>query len=87
MRNSKEENEELKIREYIINLNNDGFCIYAKTIEEAVSIFENYCYKYSKESNNRDFREYWSELYDVMKRKKYIIVENYDFYGVRRILN
>ena len=68
-------------------MNNDVYCVYARDEPEAKEIFINHCEHYATVSRKKEYREYWEAIHDIVISKKLIITENFDFNGVRRILN
>lgn len=71
-------------KEFILHINGEGFYIYGKTEDEALTIFVNMCQKH-KQTNNNNYMSYWSNLISHVKSRNFIITENLDFEGVRKI--
>ena len=74
------------IKEFIIHVDNQGFYIYASNKDEAVDKFLKACEDYSL-TENKDYAKYWSELFNKVVCGDYAMVENFDFHGIRKIIN
>lgn len=72
-------------KEFIININGEGFYIYSNSKDEALMIFQNMCKKYSNTSNI-NYKKYWNDIIESLISNKYILTENLNFDGVRKIL-
>lgn len=74
----------MDIKEYILNIYNETFAVYAESEKQAINTFLKLCDKYS-DTENINFKNYWLNLKDFIKREGYKIIENADFHGVRKL--
>lgn len=73
-------------KEYILNVNGEGFYIYEDSEKAAKGRFLMTCTDFAN-TRNEEYRNYWMNLYDMVLTGKYILTENFDFRGVRKINN
>ena len=71
-------------KEYILNVCNETYAIYAETKICAINIFLDLCDKYSV-TDEIDFKNYWLKLKKDILNNKFQIIENLDFHGVRKL--
>lgn len=74
----------MDIKEYILLVVNNVFRIYAHNQKEAISIFGKACAEF-RNTDNKHYQEYWDNLRGLMLADKYIIIENTDFRGIRKV--
>lgn len=71
--------------EYIIFIKNEIYRIYAPNEHQAINRFKTACLKY-RFTENKGYQEYWDMLMNAADDKDFIIMQNTDFYGIRKIV-
>ena len=74
------------INEYIFQFANDVYQVYSNNQEDAKNKLFQFCMSHNKTGSPSN-RIYWIELANEILNNNFIITENFDFAGIKRIIN
>ena len=77
--------EQANDKEFMLIVNSDVWRVYAKDETNAKKRFLSMCSKYSQTSNE-EHQVYWTKIHNEVLSGKFMMVENTDFNGVRRVV-
>lgn len=72
-------------REFIIIINkSEVFLVHNESKDGALQMLYDYAYKHS---DGEKYKEYWTMVMDAISNDNFIISENYDYCGIKKLTN